>query len=222
MQQKQSRKRIVGCPGEAEIELYVLTRNPLDTSYDSIKAHIKECSACRSCFNELTQFYEDLLDSLTQSVSSHVLDLALGTVAHPGNGAFISLKAISTEIPDKSTRYESSLSYYIDGSTAPDILEQLYNRLLAKSDLIIFAFQPRKSDHLLLFLLTDKPQQFSNLKIDFPNLTKSCTTNKCGIAILSDTTLDDIDGQIIETYIDESTVGEPISLIQKLGMILSI
>ena len=222
MHQKPSRKRIVGCPDEAEIELYVLTRNPLDTSHDSIKAHINECSACRAIFNELSQFYEDLLDSLTQSVSSHVLDLALGTVAHPGNGAFISLKTLSAKASDKFARYESKLSYYIDGSTAPDVLEQLYKRLLVKSDLIVFAFQPRKSDHLLLFLLTDKPQQFSNLKIDFPHLNKSCTTNKCGIAILSDTTLDDIDGQIIETYIDESAIGEPISLIQKLGMILSI
>ena len=210
------------CPSESEIELYVLTHIHNIDSSNTVGSHIESCSSCRTVYDDLCAFYDSLLSNLSKAISNNVLDLMLDTVSNAGRGAVFVLDCFSDEHDNQSSSYHCKLLFDTDKENWKTSMNRLNPHSFKDSDYIIRAFLPSNSQNLILFLWATKPERIRNLRLEFEGLVKVCTTNRVGIALLTKTSLDELDGQIVHTTLRKPSNGYLSNRIKKVGQSLTL
>ena len=210
------------CPSESEIELYVLTHIHSSHIDNSIGSHIEVCTKCRTVYEDLCSFYDILLSNLSKSVSNSVLDLMQKAAADNGRGAIFALHRIPSDTAQHRSSYTCKLLFDTEKNSWSDSMMRISQNTFKKSDYILRAFLPSDSKNLLLFLWAKKSEKIKNLRLEFEGLVKVCTTNRCGIAFLAQTALNELDGQIIHTSVRKPSNGYLTTRIRKLGLLLNM
>lgn len=146
----------------------------------------------------------------------------LRLVAGEGRGAIYALDRVPDTV--ESTRNSYSCALLLDtgredwSNTMLRISPSKYRR----ADYILRAYQPADSKNLLLFLWAAKPEKIKEMRLEFEGLAKICTTNQCGIALLTGTSPHDLDGQVVHTTVRKSSNGYLTTRIKKLNLLHTI
>jgi len=139
-----------------------------------------------------------------------------------GRGAIFALHRIQSDTFLHRSSYSCKLLFDTEKNSWSDSMTRISPRTFKNSDYILRAFLPSDSKNLLLFLWAKKSDKIRNLRLEFEGLVKVCTTNRCGIAFLTQTSLSELDGQIIHTSVRKSSNGYLTARIRKLGLLLSM
>jgi hypothetical protein len=109
-----------------------------------------------------------------------------------------------------------------EGESRGTSLVRFAPRILEDSDLVMRALEPASHQHILLFLYSEDPEKICNVRLDFEELGKTCTTNRCGIATLRHPSLEDLSGEVIHATLCESPNGHMCSRLDKLNLLLAL
>ncbi len=210
------------CPSDSEIELYVLTHIHSIESTNKIGLHIEHCVSCREVYDDLCLFYDTLLSNLSKAISNNVLDLMIETVASAGRGAVYSMQQLSSNAAGKRSSYLCTLLFDTEQKNWKEIMNRMNEGSVQESDYILRAFLPENTQNLLLFLWANKPERIRNLRLEFEGLVKVCTTNRVGIALLTKTSLNDLDGQVVHATLKKSSNGYMSNRMKKMEKSLTL